>query len=123
MREANSAEAESADRHHESIGADALGSLFGSAVTDPIRFHVAAKRALVVLEPAYRNELSPGSLASLARQGGPLSHSELHEFMVQPAAHDAMLLRHWDDAGKVHNLRHATWEDFVPVLSQCARST
>ena len=122
MRDANSAEVESTDRHHENIGADALGSLFSAEVTNPIRLHVTAKRALVVLEPAYRMELSPGSQASLERQGGPLTHQELHEFMIRPGAHNAMLLRHWDDAGKVHDLRPHTWKDFLPTLAECARS-
>ena len=92
------------DAHHEEVGHLWLSDHFGPAVTEPIRLHVEAKRYLCATDPAYVGSLSPASLASLALQGGPMSQHEVETFAHQPWAHEATLLRLWDDDAKVPGL-------------------
>src|SRR4051812_21354128 len=49
------------DARHEEAGAAWLARHFGPALVDPVRLHVAAKRYLCTVEPAYRQGLSPAS--------------------------------------------------------------
>ena len=86
-------------RHHEA-GAAWLAGRFGPEVTEPIRLHVAAKRYLCAVEPAYADELSPASVHSLARQGGPMSPAEIAAFEREPQGAAAVRLRRWDDCAK-----------------------
>ena len=92
------------DAHHEEVGHLWLSDHFGPAVTEPIRLHVAAKRFLCATDAAYTASLSAASLASLALQGGPMSQHEVETFAHQPWAHEATLLRLWDDEAKVPGL-------------------
>jgi phosphonate degradation associated HDIG domain protein len=86
-------------RHHEA-GAAWLAGRFGPEVTEPIRLHVAAKRYLCAVEPAYAQELSPASVHSLARQGGPMRPAEIAAFEREPHFAAAVRLRRWDDRAK-----------------------
>jgi len=92
------------DDHHEDLGAKQLAKHFGSAVTEPIRMHVPAKRYLCAVEPGYLEDLSDASLLSLKLQGGPFTAAEAEEFIAQPHADDAVRLRRWDDQAKVVDL-------------------
>lgn len=92
------------DLRHEARGSAWLAALFGSAVTAPIALHVRAKRYLVATDAAYVAVLSPGSTASLARQGGPLDDAEAAAFERNPGWEDAVALRRWDDHAKVDGL-------------------
>lgn len=92
------------DLRHEARGSAWLAGLFGPAVTAPIALHVRAKRYLVATDPAYAAVLSPGSTASLARQGGPLDGGEAAAFERNPGWQDAVALRRWDDHAKVDGL-------------------
>jgi gamma-butyrobetaine dioxygenase len=92
------------DRRHEDAGADWLADLLPPEVTDPIALHVLAKRHLCAVDGAYAAALSPGSVASLARQGGPLGPTEAAAFAARPGAEAAIALRRWDDRGKVLDL-------------------
>lgn len=89
------------DLAHEATGARWLAGLFRPAVTGPIALHVAAKRYRCGADPAYLSTLSTGSVASLARQGGPMTPAEQARFERHPTHADAVRLRGWDDAGKV----------------------
>lgn len=89
-----------ADLRHEAVGARWLARLFPAEVTAPIALHVQAKRYRCAVDPGEEARLSPGSRASLARQGGPLTEAEAERFAALPAAADAVRLRGWDDAGK-----------------------
>ncbi len=91
------------DHRHEEAGADALESLFGPAVAEPVRLHVAAKRYLCAVEPAYHDRLSPASIRSLAVQGGPMGQDEVAAFERSPSAEQAVQLRRWDEAAKVED--------------------
>jgi len=89
------------DLRHEELGAVALSGLFGPEVTEPIRLHVAAKRYLCAVEPAYVRRLSAASQASLALQGGQFDRDEAVAFAVRPYAQESIRLRKWDDAAKI----------------------
>jgi gamma-butyrobetaine dioxygenase len=92
------------DLRHEARGATWLASLFGPAVTGPIALHVRAKRYRVAVDPTYAAALSPGSTASLVRQGGPMDADEVAAFEGNPGWADAVALRGWDDQAKVDDL-------------------
>lgn len=88
------------DDRHEDTGADFLASVWGPAVAEPVRLHVAAKRYLVATNPAYHARLSPDSVRSLALQGGPMEPQECVAFQARAHALQAQQLRSWDEAGK-----------------------
>ncbi len=84
---------------HETLGArfvrDSIGERAGALVLG----HVDAKRFLVAEDPDYA--LSPASIASLARQGGPMPEREREAFRSHPYFSDMLALRRWDDRAKV----------------------
>ena len=88
------------DDRHEATGADMLQAIWGPAVAEPVRLHVAAKRYLVATFPGYRDRLSPDSVRSLALQGGPMDGMECVAFQANAYARDAQQLRSWDEVGK-----------------------
>src|SRR5712691_11146054 len=67
------------DNRHSDVGGSWLAQWFGPDVTEPVRLHVAAKRYLCAIEPAYAATLSPASVYTLGVQGGPMRGSELAE--------------------------------------------
>lgn len=107
---------EGVDARHEDVGHRWLAGHFGPAVTEPIRLHVSAKRFLCGTDPTYRDSLSPASRASLALQGGSMSRPEADEFASRPWAHDAVLLRLWDDEAKVPGLAVPDLPHYLPRL-------
>ena len=88
------------DANHETVGANALEKWFPTSVTEPIRWHVAAKRYLCATELGYFDQLSPASVLSLQLQGGPMNPEELVEFSARPFAEEAVRLRRYDDQAK-----------------------
>ena len=94
-------EMDDVDDVHELRGVAVLVRDFPPAVLEPIRLHVAAKRYLTAVEPAYLRGLSPASVHSLAQQGGPMSAAEAARFEALPFADDAVRLRRWDDLAKM----------------------
>ena len=93
-------EAEDVDDVHELRGVAVLVRDFPPAVIEPIRLHVAAKRWLTAVEPAYLRGLSPASVHSLAQQGGPFDGAQIARFEALPFAEHAVRLRRWDDSAK-----------------------
>jgi phosphonate degradation associated HDIG domain protein len=116
------AEREGRDARHEVHGARLLRRWFGPSVTHPIALHVAAKRYLCAAEPGYAESLSPASVLSLKLQGGPFSPLQRRRFARSRYALDAVLLRRWDDTGKVEGLQVPSLEHFWPVLERAARA-
>jgi phosphonate degradation associated HDIG domain protein len=113
------------DDLHEAVAADILAPLFGSAVAEPVRLHVQAKRYLVTTNRAYAAKLSQDSTRSLGLQGGVMSAQECASFEAQPYFKDALKLRVWDDLGK----KKAWFEDsrddaltYLEKLMQAAAS-
>ena len=109
------------DLHHETRGARYLSGLFPATVTTPIALHVRAKRYRVAVDPGYAATLSAGSVASLARQGGPLRPDEVAVFEANPGAPDAIALRAWDDGGKVEGLEVPDLASYRPRLEALVR--
>ena len=93
-----------------------LAALFPPAVTAPIALHVRAKRYLCAVDPAYATSLSPGSTASLERQGGPMDADEVAAFEANPGWDDAVALRRWDDQAKVPDLEVPPAASYRPLL-------
>lgn len=86
---------------HERTGPAYLAPLFPRAVVAPIELHVDAKRYLCAADAAYTRRLSPGSMRSLRRQGGPMTGPERSEFERKAGWAEAVALRRWDDGGKL----------------------
>ncbi len=104
------------DECHEAVGARFLAGLFGPEVTGPIALHVRAKRYRCAVDSAYLEGLSEGSRRSLVLQGGPADESELASFEANPGFEDALLLRDWDDGGKVEGLVVEPLESYRSML-------
>jgi gamma-butyrobetaine dioxygenase len=104
------------DTRHEEVAHAFLSEHFGPEVAEPIRLHVAAKRYLCAVEPAYLDQLSAASVHSLELQGGPFSPEEAAAFARSPYAEDAVRLRRWDDVGKIAGLATPELEHYRPVL-------
>ncbi|MFQ5995133.1 MAG: HD domain-containing protein [Acidiferrobacterales bacterium] len=104
------------DRRHEQAGAQLLTTFFGPRVTEPIRLHVAAKRYLCAVEPAYLDKLAPTSKHTLKLQGGVMAAAEIGEFETSPHASDAVRLRRWDDSAIVPGLRTTPCEHYWGLL-------
>jgi phosphonate degradation associated HDIG domain protein len=88
------------DDLHQFIALPFLRKLFPSAVLEPIRLHVDAKRYLCLIDPTYWSSLSPASKQSLEQQGGVFSESEAEAFSRQDFAAEAVRLRRYDDLAK-----------------------
>jgi phosphonate degradation associated HDIG domain protein len=104
------------DDQHERIGAGYLARAFGLEVTEPVLWHVDAKRYLAAFEPGYLETLSPASLQSLALQGGPMTAAEAETFLNRPAAADAIRLRRYDEMGKVVGVEIEGLAAYRPIM-------
>ncbi|MCX4746157.1 TauD/TfdA family dioxygenase [Kitasatospora sp. NBC_01287] len=105
------------DNHHSEAGADWLAQWFGPEVTEPVRLHVAAKRYLCSVEPAYREQLSEASAYTLRVQGGPLDAEQAAAFAELPGATDAVAVRRWDDRAKAADADTPPFEHFRELLA------
>jgi phosphonate degradation associated HDIG domain protein len=112
----DAAERERRDARHEVGGAAMLERHFPPAVVAPIRLHVAAKRYLCAIDPAYHDGLSQASRLSLSLQGGPFSTDEAAAFIGLPYAGEAVRLRRYDDLGKQRDFPVEELESYRPLL-------
>ncbi len=110
------------DPRHEQRGSAWLAGLFPPTVTAPIALHVRAKRYLCAVDPTYHAVLSPGSIASLQRQGGPMTATETAAFRANPGWDDAVALRRWDDEAKVPDLEVPPAADYRVLLEGLVRA-
>jgi gamma-butyrobetaine dioxygenase len=85
---------------HESAGAQWATERLTERIGWIIGQHVPAKRYLVATDPAYRELLSPVSVATLRQQGGPMDAGERAGFEAHPWYREAVRVRRWDDAAK-----------------------
>lgn len=104
------------DDRHEWLGARWLTERFTTAVVEPVRLHVAAKRYLCAVDPLYLSQLSEPSLTSLKLQGGVMSAAEVQAFEATPFAAEAVQLRRWDEAAKQPGLATPPIEHFAGYL-------
>jgi [1-hydroxy-2-(trimethylamino)ethyl]phosphonate dioxygenase len=93
------------DARHEVSGSRWLAAYFGPEVCEPVRLHVPAKRYLCATDSSFKAGLSAASIHTLKLQGGPMSGAEIIAFEAEPFHQDAVLLRRWDDQGKIAGLR------------------
>lgn len=109
------------DNHHSDTGAAWLRQWFPDDVTEPVRLHVAAKRYLCAVEPAYLSRLSAASVYTLEVQGGPMGATEVAAFESSAHHREAVRLRRWDEAAKDPDVRAPDFEHFRPLLSGVRR--
>ena len=114
----DAADRDGRDARHEHSGAAFLEQYFPEAVVAPIRLHVAAKRYLCAIEPAYHATLSAASALSLRLQGGPFDAGEAAAFARLPFAQDAIRLRRYDDLGKQTDFDVSPLESYRPLLGK-----
>jgi predicted HD phosphohydrolase len=89
------------DVDHAEAGAASVRASLGIRVARLVGLHVEAKRYLVGSDVAYKGQLAADSVASLDRQGGPMSAKERSVFRSSALAVDAIVLRRADESGKV----------------------
>ncbi|MCG6858251.1 MAG: HD domain-containing protein [Salaquimonas sp.] len=106
------------DRFHEEAGAEVLARFFPSAITDCVRYHVAAKRYLCATKPDYLNRLSQASIHSLKLQGGPMSEEEIAEFEKNPNLERIIQVRYLDEAGKRPDMTTPNFWHFAPMIQR-----
>ena len=110
------------DNLHEEAGAQVLAPFFPAAVTDCIRYHVAAKRYLCATDAEYFAKLSDASVKTLELQGGPMSADEVAAFAKNPNLAAILQVRIWDDQGKVPGLRTPAFDHYAPLLQRVVNS-
>lgn len=115
-----SASTESGDDLHQYVALPFLRGLFSSAVLEPIRLHVDAKRYLCVTDQSYWNTLSTASKHSLIVQGGVYTPPQAAEFEAQSFAHEAVRLRRYDDLAKVPAAVTQTLPHFLKIMHSVA---
>lgn len=116
------AEASLHEEQHELRALTLLASGgFGSAVLEPIRLHVQAKRYLVASDEHYTEGLSDASRYSLSLQGGRMNAEERLLFMAQPHASRALQLRRWDDLAKHPGKRTPSLGHYLNLLDDVLR--
>ena len=108
------------DDTHQYYALPFLRGLFPSAVLDPIKLHVDAKRYLCRANDGYWARLSDDSKRSLELQGGIFDAAEASGFLAQPGARDAVMLRQWDDLAKQADLQTPSLAHFMARAARCA---
>lgn len=110
------------DNLHEEAGAQVLAPFFPAAVTECIRYHVAAKRYLCATDAEYFAKLSDASVKTLELQGGPMSADEIAAFAQNPNLAAILQVRIWDDQGKVPGLSTPAFDHYAPLLQRVVNS-
>ncbi len=95
-----------------------LKPFFPPEVTAPVRLHVAAKRYLCAVNPAYFGRLSASSVHTLRLQGGPMGPEKVREFERNPHRGSAVKVRLWDEAAKAKGLATPAFAHYRPVLER-----
>ena len=102
---------------HAALGGDWVAKRFGSAISEPVRLHVEAKRYLCAVDPEYVDQLSPASVYTLGKQGGPMSEREVNAFSNLLYFDDACKLRRLEDNfGKRSGVEVPSLDHFATLL-------
>ncbi|MBY9063632.1 phosphohydrolase [Sphingomonas yunnanensis] len=112
------AERRGVDARHEDLGHAMLAAHFPTAVVEPIRLHVAAKRYLCAVDPDYAATLSAASHLSLSLQGGAMDVAERAAFEREPFFVEAVTLRRFDDGGKATDADDADLASYRGLLER-----
>ena len=103
------------DGKHEDIAFNFLKNYFKPEVIEPIKLHVQAKRFLC-RNKSYLNRLSEASKVSLKLQGGIMGDEEAKKFVSLKFYDDAILLRKYDDEGKIPNIKMKKIDDYRDLI-------
>jgi putative nucleotidyltransferase with HDIG domain len=105
---------------HEKVGANYLRSLgMDEMVCILIENHVNVKRYLITKNPDYYNKLSNASKQTFDKyQGGKMSDDEVKDFELNPYFKEILLLRSFDDAGKVEDLEVAEFHTYMDMVEK-----
>jgi len=106
----------SVDGKHEDAGFNFLKNYFKPEVVEPIKLHVQAKRYLC-RKKSYWNSLSNASKVSLKLQGGMMNDDEVKKFVSLKFHNSAILLRKYDDEGKVPNAKMKKIEEYRNLIN------
>jgi len=106
----------SLDGKHEDIGFNFLKNYFKPEVVEPIKLHVQAKRYLC-REKSYWNTLSEASKVSLKLQGGIMNDSEARKFISFKFHDESILLRKYDDEGKLPNAKMKKIDEYRDLIN------
>ena len=106
----------SMDGKHEDIAFNFLKNYFKPEIFEPIKLHVQAKRYLC-RNKSYWNILSEASKVSLKLQGGIMNDNEAKKFVSFKFHNDAILLRKYDDEGKIPNIKMNKIEDYRNLIN------
>ena len=87
-----------------------------------MRLHVAAKRYLCAVNPAYYDKLSEDSRQSLLLQGGPMSPLEVAAFDKLDHRAAALALRLIDDEAKVSGLKTPELESYRAMANRLQKA-
>ena len=109
------------DDDHQAVGARVLAPIFGPLVAQPVALHVTAKRWRCTREPAYVDQLSPTSRATLRAQGGLLTNDECERFEAHPGFATSLALRGWDDTAKQTEFVLGSLRDYEQLVRNLAR--
>ncbi len=109
------------DARHEVAGANALSRVFSPEVTDPIRYHVDAKRYLCATDGTYQARLSAASRTSLQVQGDAMTAEEARRFESKASFEEAVQLRRWDDDAKWPDATTPDLQHFRPAAERLSR--
>ena len=107
---------ENLDGKHEEIGYEYLKKIFKKEITEPIKYHVLAKRYLAK-NKQYFDLLSEASKTSLRLQGGVLNDEECIKFEAQGYFKSTILLRKFDEAAKKTNVKMKSIHDYQKLLT------
>ncbi|BBZ44745.1 HD domain-containing protein [Mycobacterium parmense] len=102
---------------HDRVGAAFCADHICARAAFLVGQHVAAKRYLVATRPGYSGILSPASVRSLRRQGGPMTSEEAAEFESHPFHEEAAQLRYWDDSAKDRTARTDDLPSYAGLLT------
>ncbi len=106
------------NNRHESMAAAILEKFFPEEVTQPVRWHVEAKRYLCAVEPDYFSGLSDASVKTLELQGGAMNPEEIREFEKNPHLQAILRVRRYDDGGKVPSTTTPTLAYYMKIVQQ-----
>ena len=116
IEDPNQLVSKSVDGKHENIAFNFLKNYFKTEVIEPIKLHVQAKRYLC-RNKSYWNILSEASKVSLKFQGGIMTDNEAKKFVSLKFHDDAILLRKYDDEGKIPNIKTKKIEDYRNLIN------
>ena len=116
IKDPNQLVSKSIDGKHENIAFNSLKNYFKPEVVEPIKLHVQAKRYLC-RNKSYWNTLSNASKVSLKLQGDIMSNNDAKKFVSLKFHDDAILLRKYDDEGKIQNTKIKKIEEYRDLIN------